>query len=60
MQIQLTPEGKVATSEIETELKRYLKELRDPRNKSLITTEGFLKMLRKSLPNNGYKRLYYT
>lgn len=49
VQIQLTPEGKVATSEIETELKRYLKELRDPRNKSLITTEGFLKNVKKKL-----------
>lgn len=41
--IQLTNDGKPATTEIEAALKDYLKELRDPRKSGPVNTDGTLK-----------------
>lgn len=45
--IQLTPEGRPAVTEIEAELKGYLRELRDPDTAGPIKTDGMLKPVKK-------------
>lgn len=47
VRIQLTPEGRPAVTEIETELKKYLTELRNPNNGSPIKTDGTLRAVKK-------------
>ncbi len=46
--IQLTPEGRLAVTEVEAALKGYLEELRNPARKGPIKTDGTLKNVKKT------------
>lgn len=47
VRIQLTPEGSIAVTEVEAELKGYLKELRKASSKGPIKSDGTLRNVRK-------------
>jgi hypothetical protein len=47
VKIQLTPDGRPAVTEIETAMKEYLVELRDPSKQGPIKTDGTLKTVKK-------------
>lgn len=46
VRIQITPDGRPAVTEIEAELKKYMNQLRDPRQKGPFNSDGSLKNLK--------------
>lgn len=46
VRIQVTPEGRIAATEVETQLLAYLRELRDPDHQGPITPEGILRTMK--------------